>query len=490
MRSSRVLTLLCVLTVCGSAYEARAQQAERPFNSTLIFESLRIRVGVPRVERGPSGRAADSTFTEIELPHGRFRGFTGVGESIAVDGDEPWDMSAPGVTVLKAGPVGTSDSCGQWLQHVEKVGNQFLGWVHNETACNYAIGQTHMSMVLATSNDNGLTWKTLGPIISPMPEDKPATGVMTGDTCLSAIRGNDGFYYCYGLRPRKRQMFVARAPISDPSPGNWKKYFNGDWSQPGVGGDATLLGDNPRPAYWVSAGAEAGVDWVKEGITLSFSTDRLHFTKLSQPFLALDTGNWNRGKGPPNELLAYETLIDAKTGENQLGDHWLMAYMYLQPDEGFDKRYLVFRPIDISWGRKPGEPQSAVALARWYNAKLHDRWSTVASVPGNYTEYQLETVSGYLLTTADSAQPTVELEDCVTHLPGHPDHMLSQKGFCQSRAYERLRTAGWAYTQAQPATIPLYRCYNAAEHSHFASNKPDCEKLGTNEQLLGYVLAQ
>lgn len=475
--------ILCCLVVQLLPQRLPAQQ------SSDISASIRIRVGVPRVVRGPSGKAADSTFTEVELPNGKFRGFTGVGESIAIDGNAPLDMSAPGITVLKAGPTGSSDSCGQWLQHVEKAGNTLIGWVHNETACNYHIGQTHMSMVLATSSDNGLTWKTLGRIIGPMPEDKPSTGVMSGDTCLSAIRSNDGFYYCYGLRARKHQMFVARAPISDPSPGNWKKYFNGDWSQPGVGGDATLLGNNTRPAYWTSKNMEVGVDWSPKGITLALSTDRLHFMDLPQPFLALDVSSWNR-KETSAELLAYETLIDAKTGENQLGDHWLMAYMYLQPGEGFDKRYLVFRPIDITWGRKPSEPQSAVALARWYNAKLHDRWSTVAPVPGNYSDYQLEKISGYLLSSPDPSHAIVELEDCVTHWPGHPDHMLSEKGFCESRSYERLRTAGWIYAQPQPDTIPLYRCYNSIEHSHFASNDPHCEKLGESEKLLGFALQQ
>ncbi|MBV8924255.1 MAG: hypothetical protein JOZ74_02680 [Bradyrhizobium sp.] len=272
-----------------------------------------------------------------------------------------------------------------------------------------------------------------------------------------------------------------------PGPGRWRKYFNGDWSELGVGGDATLLGSNIRPAYWTAIDAEVGVDWTRGGITLSVSTDRLHFAKLPQPFLALDNGTWDR-RGPPNELLAYETLIDAKTGENRLSDHWLMAYMYLQPNEGFDKRYLVFRPIDVMWGRKPDEPQSAVALARWYSAKQHDRWSTVAPVPGNYTDYRLETVSGYLLASADANRATVELEDCVTRSPGHPDHLLLQNGFCESRTYERLRTAGWAHAQAGNGLIPLYRCYNAAERSHFASNKPDCEQLGSNEQLLGHVL--
>lgn len=488
----RVFLLGCLpcMAILGFAIAAGAQQNQPvPANKPVCQECIRIRIGLPRVVRGPSGIASDSTFTEVPLANGKFRGFTGTAMSAAIDGNAPWDMSAPGVTVLKAGPAGSSDSCGQWLQHVEKAGNQLLGWVHNETACNYNIGQTHMSMVLATSSDYGLTWNTLGKIIGPMATDLPSTGVMSGDTCLSAIRGNDGYYYCYGLRARKHQMFVARAPVSDPSPGNWKKYFNGDWSQPGVGGDATLLGNNIRPAYWSAKDMEVGVDWNAKGITLAFSTDRLHFTDLPQPILVLDAGSWNR-KADSAELLAYETLIDAKTGENQLGDHWLMAYMYLQPGEGFDKRYLVFRPVDVTFGRRPDEPQSAVALARWYNAKLHDRWSTVAPVPGNYADYQLETVSGYLLTTADPNRATVELEDCVAHWAGHPDHLLSEKGFCETHGFQRLRTAGWVYTQPQPDTVPLYLCHNTADQFHFASNDTQCEKLGTPEKLLGYALKQ
>jgi hypothetical protein len=47
-----------------------------------------------------------------------------------------------------------------------------------------------------------------------------------------------------------------------------------------------------------------------------------------------------------------------------------------------------------------------------------------------------------------------------------------------------------AGTSRKPGTISLYRCYNAEEQPHFASNAPDCERLGEMEQLLGYALKQ
>jgi len=69
--------------------------------------------------------------------------------------------------------------------------------------------------------------------------------------------------------------------------------------------------------------------------------------------------------------------------------------------------------------------------------------------------------------------------------PGHPDHLLAEKGFCESHAYQLLRTTGWMYAQARAGTIPLYRCHNAKEQSHFASNALDCEQLGETEHIVG-----
>jgi hypothetical protein len=216
----------------------------------------------------------------------------------------------------------------------------------------------------------------------------------------------------------------------------------------------------------------------------------LNFTNLGEPLLKLDTGRWDR-KGLPNELLSYATLIDADTGANHLGDHWLLAYMYLQPNEGFDKRYLVFRRIAISRSRRPDEPRVGVMLAHWYSARLHEHWSTLAPVPGNYSEYKLAAQSGYLMTAADPNHPSVEVEDCVSQQGQHHDHiLLPKKDACENRGYQRLRSVGWVFSTPQPGTQPLYRCYSEGEASHFAANSEDCDHAGKMEALLGYDLKQ
>jgi hypothetical protein len=94
------------------------------------------------------------------------------------------------------------------------------------------------------------------------------------------------------------------------------------------------------------------------------------------------------------------------------------------------------------------------------------------------------------MTVADPSKLSIELEDCVSHKAGHPDHLLAEKGFCVPYGYQSLRTAGWVYSQPQEHTVSLYWCFDAREHSHFASNATDCENSGTKERLLGYALSQ
>jgi hypothetical protein len=477
---------------CGTLTESARQAVappgkEKPPDPTA---TLRIRVGVPLVARGPAPNIADASFTAIQLPSGKFRGFTAAGTTWAIDGNHPYDMGGESVAVLKAGPPSSPDSCGQWIVHVELENKTLYGWDHNETACNYAkYGQTHASMVMARSSDYGHTWAIEGPIITGT--DPPHDGKETGDSCGNVVRGQDGYDYAYcahngGHSWNGGYTFAARAPSSDPGPGEWKKYFNGSWSEPGVGGKSSPI-DGAGSAWWKTTNETIGLNWVKGGMGLVSSEDRLHFKPiLSQPLILTEPGDWSRKNGL--ELVSYADLIDAKTGLNQLDDHWLIAYMYLNPGENFGKRYLIFRPVDISWSRSPGEPEVGEMLTHWYDAAQHDHWATTAPVPGNYSAYRLVAQLGYMMTAPDPVKPTLELEECISKWPGHPDRILIEKGVCETNGYQRLRSAGFVYSTAQPNTQPLYRCYSDAEHSHFASNDENCNNMGKRETSLGYDL--
>ena len=478
----------CLLILSVLACLAAASTSQIYGQSKSCLHCISVRVGVPKLVRGPAIDVADNRFTEIRLPDGRFRGFDAHGETKAIDGKTPFDMGGPARVVLKPGPSGSVSSCGQWLSHVEARGASLLGFIHDETACNYAAGQTHKSMAVATSTDFGLTWQNPGQIITGT--DAPTRGKNTGEGDCTAVDGKDGFFYAYCFRPRDGGLIVARAPVASPGPGNWKKFFGGAWDQPGLGGDATRLADGSgrSVARWTTTGEFSLTGWVKGGLGLFFTADHTTLTPIGEPLLVLEPGIWQRPA--PSELVTYPVLLDAKDGSNQLSNTWLLSYAWWPPNGRREDKYLVFREVDVAIANSPVAPQVGVQLARWYNADRHDRWSTTGPVPGSEAAYKLEARNGYLLTSTDVGAATVELEDCVSDRPGHPDHLLAEKGFCSEHNYQRLRTAGFVFAQVRPETVPLYRCYSASEQSHFASNAPDCEKLGSMERLLGYALKQ
>ncbi|WP_426442087.1 hypothetical protein [Bradyrhizobium genosp. P] len=188
-----IVALAAVLLI-GPPTPARSGAA--PPSTGACETCIRIRVGVPTIVRGPAADIADNRFNEIALPNGRFRGFDAHSETRAIDGARPSDMSGPTRIVLRPGPPGSIDSCGQWLNHAERAGAKVLGFIHDETACNYPAGQTHKSMSLATSSDDGLTWHDLGrsspaptprrPARTPAKATAPPSMVATASTIFTA----------------------------------------------------------------------------------------------------------------------------------------------------------------------------------------------------------------------------------------------------------------------------------------------------------------
>jgi hypothetical protein len=227
------------------------------------------------------------------------------------------------------------------------------------------------------------------------------------------------------------------------------------------------------------------------GLRMSFSSNKTAFTSVQEPLVYLDAVDWNRPAS--TELYGYSQAINYAGGVR-----WTTAFqlthLYLQPNpnEGLDKRYLVFRDVSVTLMPSAQVPQVGVALARWHNTALKDRWSTTAPVPGNFNSYAFEGTFGYLMTKPHPSLPTKKIMDCVSNWPGHPDHLPLdiQNTTCENTStYKTLRTLGWIYSSSQPNTVPLYRCYSSTEQSHFASNQSNCEGLGTMEWLMGYALA-
>jgi hypothetical protein len=94
----RTPAVLCILMVLSFLSGVVCAQNETNLHTdpVLCIQCLRVRVGLPRVVRGPAADIADNRFSEIQLPNGGFRGFDADGDTRVIDGRYPWDMDGMG----------------------------------------------------------------------------------------------------------------------------------------------------------------------------------------------------------------------------------------------------------------------------------------------------------------------------------------------------------------------------------------------------------
>ncbi|MBW2257596.1 MAG: hypothetical protein JRI25_23780 [Deltaproteobacteria bacterium] len=104
------------------------------------------------------------------------------------------------------------------------------------------------SIGMAVSADDGLTFERRGPVITgSLPksaEGRADQGVGEGSLLVDA---SGEYLYCYysdhsRVDRRGVQICLARCPIGDAGkPGAWRKYFDGEFAEPGLGGRDTPL---------------------------------------------------------------------------------------------------------------------------------------------------------------------------------------------------------------------------------------------------------
>ncbi|MCQ4079446.1 RICIN domain-containing protein [Streptomyces sp. RB6PN25] len=145
------------------------------------------------------------------------------------------------------------DLIGVWVD--PDTGNWY-GLVHNEfTPEPFGDGLHYDAIDYAVSTDQGKVWTIKGhAITSPYSTERGDTNAFPnqtydygdGDPRLFVDTASGYFYVYYGSRIVPKGgvggstdglAHVARAPISGKmATGTWQKWYNGSWSQPGVGG--------------------------------------------------------------------------------------------------------------------------------------------------------------------------------------------------------------------------------------------------------------
>ena len=190
----------------------------------------------------------------------------------AVDPNDPSDKnndttvrcnnSPTGLTATYA-PAGSGYSqrnyCDLTQQWVDPDTGDWYGLVHNEfTPQPFGDGLHFDSIDYAVSKDHGHTWTIEGhAITSPYSTTRGDTAAFPqqtyyygdGDPRMYVDTASGYFYVYYGSRVVNKgggwvafYEHVARAPIADKmATGSWQKFYDGQWSQPGIGGKESNL---------------------------------------------------------------------------------------------------------------------------------------------------------------------------------------------------------------------------------------------------------
>jgi hypothetical protein len=220
------------------------------------------------------------------------------------------------------------------------------------------------SIALATSTDGGATFTKGGQIITGSLPKGANDRLDQGCGEPSLVADKSGRYlYCFYTdhsRVDKRgvQICLARSPLSgNGKPGTWKKYFDGGFTEPGLGGkDTPVLSAAqesadavfPNVTYSKESGRyvmvlnlvyfrETIAD--KSGIYISYSEDGLRWSKPGQLVRGFSIAKLDR------EVLWHPTLI---------GD-WLF-YSYSPRwghNQGRKAHYLVGQPV--KWASGPAQ---------------------------------------------------------------------------------------------------------------------------------------
>jgi len=221
-----------------------------------------------------------------------------------------------------------------WVISSYQHADGLLGFVHVELA---GSNGNKGRIGLAWSTDNGDTYTYLGDILSPYGDPDMGGGFMQGVPYFI----KDGYFYVYYIDnyTGSSGISVARAPVSSvitaAKAGNtgtnlWHKYYNGTWTESGLGGNAAKLNINgithSNAAYSTYTGKYyialttmtwSGIDtWIK----LYESTDGINWT-LTQT-VAQDT--WaNLG-----EAMGYQNVSIVNTDGSNNGTIGKQFYIY------------------------------------------------------------------------------------------------------------------------------------------------------------------
>ena len=198
----------------------------------------------------------------IENRSGRVRLLLGAGYSTyLVEGTDLKHLTSLPRLVLGPGEPGEFDNGAAQVFAVVRSNSKLYAFYQAEDSEGlpantlFGVSGFYLSIGLAESNDDGYTWAKKGQIIRcAKPKEwaidphQGGRGVGLPGGLADASERHFYIYYTDLSTPQGGtggQICVARCSLDDgpPLPGNWKKYFQGDFTEPGLGGRETPIID-------------------------------------------------------------------------------------------------------------------------------------------------------------------------------------------------------------------------------------------------------
>jgi hypothetical protein len=273
------------------------------------------------------------------------------------------------------------------------------------------------------------------------------------------------------------------------------KYFNGAFTEPGLGGDSSPIDPSGQLARaWVTYSTalksfigfsrvsrqDADPSAGSAGFGLTFSTDGVNGWSALPNLVLESSGPWAGRTESSGELIEYPSMVSLEGSSEFVGDTFWIYSMYLQAGQPLEhNRYLLRRRISLTpaAGLSPTEMVPRITLATYELGK--DSWTTTTVTS---TDYALVDTLGALYT--DRVPNSAPLYDC--YLPVQGDHMLSSERNCEGPMAFYQGRLGWIAQYPFEGATQIFRCYEPARARHFVSRDPTCAGA-TSEFPLGWL---
>lgn len=447
---------------------------------------------------GPTGQYLDNRFFTTPTGTNSIQGYSANSNTYLFTGTLAQPQSQ-GI-VLQPGRSNSFDECGAWLNSIYKeTATHWLGWYHAEHNCNYSAGVTYKSMAFVESTDAGKTWtKTKYPknqVLTPF-----NTQYNEGDGRVIAV---GSYFYMFYLDTIDYKIHIARATISSEGrPGSWYKYYNGSFSQPGLGGNSSAVNPNlieqfVTPNTYLNNYLSLFISG-KWGFTLNYAPTSDMFNWTANPstlFPPVSTStdtrvdDWSTSRPTTDlSLYGYPSLIDVSGSSDSLGQNFYLYYMKVFPGGNMSQRYLMRRLLTVN--STTSSFSSWTPLVEYKNSSTNrTKDSTEIAKPSE--GYSKSSVLGSVLTY--QASGTIPLYECyIPSFSGYYDSTVNPSQYnwqhCESAGDSFVRTIGYiSPTQTTDFTTPIYRCYNSTTNDHYVSSDSTCGGNSVDYQL-GFIL--